>query len=312
LAILNALAQISKGFFIFTAMSKESHSFNVSVACEVGVNCAIILQHFIFLQRFSPDGWVKKSAKAIKETYPYMTEKEVRGAIESLCRQGHVFDKIENAVKADRTKSFFVSDSGHKLYDTEPFDKRANGVPKRANGFDKMENDKLPKGQMLIKEDYIVNSNIVESDAPAPEVQPSTLNTPFRELPAGAGAAGPHIRDFVNADTPSQMIERIHAFYATEPGQREKEVIYANTLAGKMSDAQRTDVVQRFAAWAVRENYGQRTFRELNSQFFTWWKNQTRFHQPAAGAAAHQNARSEGPTLRSTDQNPYARHKIIS
>lgn len=283
-------------------MSKESHSFNVSVACEVGVNCAIILQHFIFLQRFSPDGWVKKSAKAIKETYPYMTEKEVRGAIESLCRQGHVFEKIENAVKADRTKSFFVSDSGHKLYDTEPFDKRANGVPKRANGFDKRANDKFPKGQMLIKEDYIVNSTIVESDAPA-QNDFSTLEAETSKAPPvpPPPPAGPHIRDFVNADTVSEMVERIHAFYSTPVGEQEKEKIYQATIAGKMKPAERKDVVERFAAHAIEKGYGAggKQYRDLNARFYTWWKDQSRFQQHTPGAPAHQNTRSEGPTMRS-------------
>jgi hypothetical protein len=164
-----------------------------------------------------------------------------------------------------------------------------------------------------IKDKYNNKRKEESENAPA-QNEFSTLEAETSKAPPvpAPPPSGPHIRDFVDADTPSQMIERIHAFYATEPGQREKEAIYANTLAGKMSDAQRTDVVQRFAAWAVRENYGQRTFRELNSQFFTWWKNQTRFQQPAPGAPAHQNSRSEGPAMRSTDTNPYARHKIIS
>lgn len=290
-------------------MSKESHSFSVSVACEVGVNCAIILQHFIFLQRFAPDGWVKKTAKAIKETYQYMTEKEIRGAIDRLCRDGYVFDKIENAVKADRTKSFFVTDSGHKLYGTEPFDKRANGVPKRANGFDERANDNFPKGQMLIKESYIVNSSIVgEENAPAPEVEPTTLNTPFRELPAGAGeAAGPHIRDFVNADTPGEMLKRIAAFYATEQGKNERERIYSDTIAGKMTADQRTEITRDFAAWAVEQNYGQKTFRELNARFTRWWKDQARYNaekQPATHTQHHSplNNRPDGPVMRSAVQ----------
>jgi len=162
-------------------MSKESHSFSVSVACQVGVNSAIMLQHFIFLQRYSPDGWVKKSAKSIQETYQYLTEKEIRGAIERLCKGGYVFDKIENAVKADRTKSFFVSELGHKLYETQPFALLSNGVTKRANGFDKRANDNFPKGQMLIKEDCIFNSSVVDVPPPPPVFEKSAETLGLKE-----------------------------------------------------------------------------------------------------------------------------------
>lgn len=329
-------------------MSKESHSFSVSVACQVGVNSAIMLQHFIFLQRFSPDGWVKKSAKAIQETYPYLTEKEIRGSIERLCKDGHIFSKIENAIKADRTKSFFVSESGHKLYDTEPFDKRANGVTERANGFDKKANDNFPKGQMLIKEDCIINSSFVGGDAPTPDGETFSLNAPFREVPAGpqpAGQgramshalqkafneyieeafdetldaepikssfqAGPHIRDYVKADLPGEMLDRIAAFYATPQGQKERERIYSDTIAGKMTPAQRTEVTKAFAAWAVEQNYGQKTFRELNARFTRWWKDQARYNANQAQQSNPLNNRPDGPKMRSSD-NPYANHKIIS
>ena len=257
-------------------MSKESHSFSVSVACEVGVNCSIILQHFIFLQRFAPDGWVKKTAKAIKETYQYMTEKEIRGAIDRLCRDGYVFDKIENAVKADRTKSFFVTDSGHKLYGTEPFDKRANGVPKRANGFDKRANDKFPKGQMLIKEDYIVNSLIVgEGNAPAPEVEPSTLNTPFRELPAGAGAAaGPRWHEVPNANTPREFETYLTGFYANHPQELEyirERTQFQNNPTGVPA------AIADFCAWAVGEGWNRRTLQQINARLGRWLREQKRF-----------------------------------
>jgi hypothetical protein len=145
----------------------------------------------------------------------------------------------------------------------------------------------------------IAQINNVSVDAPA-QNEFSTLEEKEKKSSYPAPPpAGPGIRDFVNADTPGEMLKRIAAFYATDPGQREKEVIYSNTLAGKMTNEQRRDVVERFAAWAVRENYGQRTFRELNSQFYTWWKNQTRFQQPAAAAPAQQTHRADGPTMRS-------------
>lgn len=258
-------------------MSKESHSFSVSVACEVGVNCSIILQHFIFLQRFSPDGWVKKPAKAIKETYQYMTEKEIRGAIDRLCRDGYVFDKIENAVKADRTKSFFVTDSGHKLYGTEPFDKKANGVPKRANGFDERANDNFPKGQMLIKEDCIVNSSIVGGSAPAP-VYIQSLEV--KKIESSTPPDGPRWQDVPNSNTPREFETYMTRFYANHPQELEyirERTQFQNNPTGVPA------AIADFCAWAVGEGWNRRTLQQINARFGRWLRDQTRFEQKKQG-----------------------------
>jgi hypothetical protein len=142
----------------------------------------------------------------------------------------------------------------------------------------------------------------VSVDAPAPEVDFSTLEEKEKAPPFPAPPpAGPGIRDFVNADTPSEMVERIQAFYRTPVGEKEKEKIYDSTVAGRFTDAQRKDVVQRFAAYAIEKGYGAggKQFRDLNARFQIWWKDQSRFQQPAAAAPAQQSNRADGPTMRS-------------
>jgi hypothetical protein len=263
-----------------------------------------MLQHFIFLQRFTTDGWVKKTAKAIKETYPYLTEKEIRGSIERLCKAGHVFSKIENLIKADRTKSFFVSELGHKMYGTEPFDKRANALTKRANGFDEKANDNLPKGQMLYKVVSSVDSYIVEGGegtAHALEIgnsqagvksalkAESAAGNPPPVPPPPPLNSGPYLSDIIGAETPTEMEQAIARFYATERGRKEKEAIYANTVAGSLGDIQRKEVVATFAAWAIEYGYGRKTYSEMNARFRRWWKDQSRFsNQTTAPKQANQ------------------------
>lgn len=122
-------------------MSKESHSFSVEVACKIGVVRAIILQHLIFLQRSAPNGWVKKSARAMAETYPYLTEKQIRGAVDAMESDGLLMSSINNERMEDRTKSYFVTKDGHRVYGTDPFALLSDGVPKRGNGM-------YPKSQM--------------------------------------------------------------------------------------------------------------------------------------------------------------------
>lgn len=243
-------------------MSKESHSFSVSVACQIGVNSAIMLQHFIFLQRYSPDGWVKKSAKSIQETYPYLTEKEIRGAIERLCKGGFVFDKIENAVKADRTKSFFVSESGHKLYETEPFALLSNGVPKRANGFDKRANDNFPKGQMLIKEDYIIDSSVVDA-SPSPPKSAETFSINEKSAagntPPNSAPPPPAAQSGWQPFTPSGELEKMRTdFRCIERFRRETG----------LPESQYETAIADFAL--VAETITHSGPNDLRQHFFNW------------------------------------------
>ena len=76
-------------------MSKASHSFSVSIAASEGLIEAILLQHFHFLQishvNNSIDArkvWVRRSVKALVETYPYLTEKQIRAALERMADRG--------------------------------------------------------------------------------------------------------------------------------------------------------------------------------------------------------------------------------
>jgi hypothetical protein len=146
-----------QGLFIFTIMSKESHSFSVSVAKEIGVHAALGIQHLCFLQKSNTkDGqlwqsvWVRRSAKSFTETYEYLSIKEIRGMLERLEREELVVSKIENQDVFDRRKSYRITEKGLILIGFEPCDKRANAdtqkgishVPKRANAM-------YPKGQML-------------------------------------------------------------------------------------------------------------------------------------------------------------------
>lgn len=123
-------------------------------------------------------------------------------------------------------------------------------------------------------------------------LEAETLNAPPVPQPP---PAGPHIRDFVRADTPSEMLERIHAFYSTPVGEQEKERIYTSTIAGKMQPAERMDVVERFAAHAIEKGYGAggKQYRDLNARFFMWWKDQSRFQRATSTQPALKVRNSE-------------------
>jgi DNA-binding PadR family transcriptional regulator len=141
---------------------KDSHSFSVAVAVEVGVNEAILLQHLVFLQKSNcpPDGdfskvWVRRSAKSLQITYPYFSQKELIGALGRLEKSGNIESQINNESAYDRAKSYRTTEQGLVLLGEIAFDKRANDIAQKGKSrFDKRANQDLTKGQMSSKEDY--------------------------------------------------------------------------------------------------------------------------------------------------------------
>jgi hypothetical protein len=167
-------------------MSKESHQFSTDAAKKVGVNAAIIFGHLIFLHKAnlnrqdSWDGfryWIKKTARAFEAMYPYLSQKEIRGALDRLQKEGYVLSVAglsEN--KFDRAKSFSIEQSGFDLYEIEDnerhvftCDKRANGsYPKGKSDVDERANQMLTKGQMNNSyNSYSHWNNIKEERVPA-------------------------------------------------------------------------------------------------------------------------------------------------
>jgi hypothetical protein len=124
----------------------ESHSFSVSVAEQVGVIGAILLQHFHFLNREAAknnntdfaSAPVSRSVAALASTYSYLTIKQIRTEVDKLEETG-VIQSIKGG-GYDRTKSYFVTTSGLFLM--------KNGhLPKRANAFAQKVKSICPNGQ---------------------------------------------------------------------------------------------------------------------------------------------------------------------
>ena len=168
-------------------MSKDSHSFSVSVAIEVGVPGAILMQHILFLQKSNVSGderfwekWVRRSAASIAKTYPYWSAKQVSAIIESLEKGGFSVSKIENQNKYDRTKSYILTAKGLLLMGE-------NAFSIWANGDSQTENDILPNGKMSIKEDctFIIPSFVEGENAQ------NALTPPF--TPAGTIESDEHV-----------------------------------------------------------------------------------------------------------------------
>lgn len=116
------------------------HYFNTEIAKEVGVNAAVILEniaHWVLKNKANDknfyDGhyWTYNSRTAMTALFPYLSEKQVRYALDALRKADMVLTGNYNKSSYDRTLWYTVSDSCAKKYFPELLD-----WPKKANELD--------------------------------------------------------------------------------------------------------------------------------------------------------------------------------
>ena len=116
------------------------HYFNTEIAKEVGVNAAVILEniaHWVLKNKANDknfyDGhyWTYNSRTAMTALFPYLSEKQVRYALDALRKADMVLTGNYNKSSYDRTLWYTVSDSCAKKYFPELLD-----WPKMANELD--------------------------------------------------------------------------------------------------------------------------------------------------------------------------------
>ena len=117
-----------------------NHYFNTEIAKEVGVNAAVILEniaHWVLKNKANDknfyDGhyWTYNSRTAMTALFPYLSEKQVRYALDALRKADMVITGNYNKSSYDRTLWYTVSDSCAKKYFPELLD-----WPKMANELD--------------------------------------------------------------------------------------------------------------------------------------------------------------------------------
>lgn len=96
------------------------HSFDTKVAQKVGLNAAIIYQHIVFWvtknaanderDKHFHEGkwWTYQSIRGLGLLFPYMTENQIRRAVEKLEEVGFIGTGNFNETAYDRTKWFCV------------------------------------------------------------------------------------------------------------------------------------------------------------------------------------------------------------
>ena len=111
------------------------HSFDIDIAKEYGVNCAILLRSIWFWTeknrangRHEHDGkfWSYNSVKAFEELFPYMSAKAIRTALQKLEDEGLIETGQFNEKAYDRTKWYCITPKGQMH-----LSKMANGISQK-------------------------------------------------------------------------------------------------------------------------------------------------------------------------------------
>lgn len=119
------------------------HSFDIEIAAEYGIECAILLKHLYFWIKkneandenfFDGRYWTYNSVKAFSVLFPYMTERKVRYTLEKMEERGLIVVGNYNKSQYDRTKWYALTDLAYSILQKENFhlSKTSNG--KDANG----------------------------------------------------------------------------------------------------------------------------------------------------------------------------------
>ena len=103
----------------------SNHSFDIEIAKEYGVNAAILFQNIHFwCEKNRANGmnfhdgmyWTYNSRKAFRELFPYMSEKQIKAALDKLIENGLITTGTYNDDARDRTLWYAVTQKGDCIF----------------------------------------------------------------------------------------------------------------------------------------------------------------------------------------------------
>lgn len=144
------------------------HMFDSQIAQEYGVNAAIIFQNLAYWIEHNRanetnfyDGryWTYNSVRAFTELFPYLTDKQIRGALKKLEEGGMILVGNYNKSAYDRTRWYALTEKGISIY------------TKGQMNFADRENENAHEGEPIPD----INTNVTTFDKPdisAPKKEP--------------------------------------------------------------------------------------------------------------------------------------------
>lgn len=104
----------------------NTHSFATSVAQKLGVERALLLQHFYYWhQRNQANNehyhdnryWFYQTARGFTEIFPYFSESQISRLLKSLVEDGYIAQGNYNRIKFDRTKWYALRSEGLRIFE---------------------------------------------------------------------------------------------------------------------------------------------------------------------------------------------------
>ena len=137
-----------------------THTFNVDIAKEYGVDIAIVVNNIAFwLQKNKAnnkhvyDGkvWTYNTTKAFTELFPYWTDNQIRRILNNMQKNGIIETGNYNATAYDRTKWYTFTDAFVKTH-TSICENTQMDLAKIPNGFDE-NHEPIPDNKPVDKQD---------------------------------------------------------------------------------------------------------------------------------------------------------------
>lgn len=176
----------ARGFFIM-----NSHCFNVDLAIEIGLQEALLLQHFTywFEQNVGDENYIKdnlvwcySSNKNMRDVFPYLSERNIRTAIDSLITQGYIIKGDYNVNPFIKTKWYAMTELGiDKMGKTDVY----NRFVKTHNRDGEMTNHNNSNKEKYIKE------NISKDISEKGDTEPLNTEEESRAMPLPPSSARP-------------------------------------------------------------------------------------------------------------------------
>lgn len=158
------------------------HFFEVSVAVELGVTAAIILENIGYWVKQNEANennyhnghyWTYNSRKAYMELFPYMGERQLNDAFKKLIKGGYIISDNFNQSKLDRTLWYALTKKGKAAlhYDVKQENIMSDSIPTKCNNGESqnetMEHCKIAEAIPYINTD--INNNINTDNKQTPQ-----------------------------------------------------------------------------------------------------------------------------------------------
>lgn len=138
------------------------HSFDIDIAKEYGMPCAVILKHLWYWieknranRKNERDGsyWTYNSVSAFCELFPYLSKNTIIRALKKLSDEGIIKEAVFNDAAFDRTKWYAITDKGYAIINSGFAQNEQRHLPK-------MNKSDLPNLGEPIPNEYQINTHI--------------------------------------------------------------------------------------------------------------------------------------------------------